>query len=171
MGRDTCDSDLNCDAGACAICRGTDGVVALVILRLSLCWVAVTARVGCASAILVTLGCGVSTLGIGSSTLGMCVACCAAWFAQTLLHMVLAFASSFFAIAILVNKLITFCNASVVLFPVGVFPWSAIVSCCAAATTWDSGETVGVVMYWCLKNTVPLIRVALVLVMYTLKHR
>jgi hypothetical protein len=51
------------------------------------------------------------------------------------------------------------------LFPVGMFPWSAIVSCCAAATMWDSGETVGFVMYWCLKNTVSLIRVALVCVM------
>jgi hypothetical protein len=96
-------------------------VIVLVILRLSLFWVAVTARVGCASADLVTLGCGVSTLGIGASTLGMCVACHAAWFARTLLRMVLAFASSFFAITILVNSLLTFCNASAVLFPVGMF--------------------------------------------------
>jgi hypothetical protein len=43
-------------------------------------------------------------------------------FAQTLLRMVLAFASSFFAIAILVNSLLTFCNASAVLFPVVMFP-------------------------------------------------
>jgi hypothetical protein len=33
------------------------------------------------------------------------------------------------------------------LVPVGVFPWSAIVSCCAAATMWDFKETVGFVMY------------------------
>jgi hypothetical protein len=65
---------------------------------------------------------------------------------------------------------VTFRNALVVLFPVGMFPWSANVSCCAAATMWDSGETVGFVMYWCLRNTVSLIRGALVLVMYTLKH-
>ncbi len=76
--------------------------------------------------------------------------------------MALAFAALFFAIAILVNSLLTFHNASVVLFPVGMFPWSAIVSCCAAATTWDSGETVGLVMYWCLKNTVSLICVVFV---------
>jgi hypothetical protein len=165
LGRDTRGSDLNHDAGACAICRGTGGVIVLVISRLSMFWVAVTTRVGCTFANSVTLGCGISTLGIGASTLGMCVACRAAWFAQTLSRMVLAFASSFFAIAILVNSLLTFCNASGVSFPVGMFPSSVIVSCCAAATTWDSGETVGFVMYWCLKNTVSLIRVALVCVM------
>jgi hypothetical protein len=70
--------------------------------------------VGCTSAILVTLGCGVSTLEIGSSSLGMCVPYHAAWFVQTLSHMVLAFASSFFVIAILVNSLLTFHNASAV---------------------------------------------------------
>jgi hypothetical protein len=135
LGRDARDSDLNRDAGACAIFRGTGGVVALVISHLSLFWVAVTTRVGCASANLVTLECGVSNLGIGASTLGMYVACCATWFVQTLLRMVLAFASSFwpllahfFAIAILVNSLLIFCNASAVLFPVGMFPCSAIVS-------------------------------------------
>jgi hypothetical protein len=165
LGRDPQGSDLNCDAGACVICHGTGGVIVLVILRLYLFWVAVIARVGCTSADLVTLGCGVSTLGIGAYTLGMCVACHAAWFAQTLLRMVLAFASSFFAIAILVNSLLTFHNASAVLFPVGMFPWSAIVSCCAAATTRDSGEMVGFVMYWCLKNTVSLIRITFVCVM------
>jgi hypothetical protein len=102
-------------------------MIVLIILGLSLFWVVVTARVGCASANLVTLGCGASTLGSGASTLGMCVACHAAWFAQTLLCMVLAFASSFFAIAIFVNSLLTFYNSSVVLFPVGMFPWSSIV--------------------------------------------
>ncbi len=61
-------------------------------LRFSLFWVAVIARVGCVSADLVTLGCGISTLGIGASTLGMCIACHATWFARTLLRMVLAFA-------------------------------------------------------------------------------
>jgi hypothetical protein len=79
--------------------------------------------------------------------------------------MVLAFASSFFAIAILVNSLLTFCNASAVSFPVGIYHWSAIVSCCAVVTMWDSGETVGFVMYWCLKNTMSLVCVALVRVM------
>jgi hypothetical protein len=76
----------------------------------------------------------------------------------------------FFAIAILVNSLLTFCNASAVSFPVGMFPWSTIVSCCAAATTSDSGETVWFVMYWCSKNTMSLIRFVLVFVMYTQKH-
>jgi hypothetical protein len=119
----------------------------------------------------VTLGIGVFTLGIGASTLRSYVACCAAWVTQTLLQLALAFAASFFAIAILVKSLLTFYNASAVLFPVGMFPWSAVVSCCIAATTWDSGEMVGFVIYWCLKNTVSLIHVALVFVMYTQKHR
>jgi hypothetical protein len=102
----------------------------------------------------------------GAATLGMCIASCAAWVAQTLLRMVLAFASLFFAIVILVNSPLTFCNASVVSFPVGIFPWTAIVSCCVAATTWDSGERVGFVMYWCLKNTMSLIHADLVLVIH-----
>ncbi len=78
----------------------------------------------------VNLGIGVSTLEMGASTLGRCVVCHAAWvLAQTLLRLAVAFAASFFAIAILVNSLLTFCNASAVLLPVGMFPWSAIVSC------------------------------------------
>ncbi len=107
----------------------------------------VTVWVWCASVISVTLGTGVSTLGIGVITLGMCAACCAAWVAQTLLQLALAYAALFFAIAILLNSLLTLRNASAVLFPVVMFSWSAIVSCCAATTMWDSGETVGFVMY------------------------
>ncbi len=34
-----------------------------------------------------------------------------------------------------------------------------------------SGETIGFVMYWCWKNTLSLIHVTLVLVMYTQKHQ
>ncbi len=63
---------------------------------------------------LVTLGIGVSTLGIGATTPGMCVACHAAWVARTLLQLALAFAASFFAIAILVKSSLTFCYASAV---------------------------------------------------------
>jgi hypothetical protein len=110
------------------------------------------------------------TLGIGTSTLGMCVACHAALVVQTLLQLALAFAASFFAIASLVNSLLTFCNASATLLPAGMSPWIAIVSCCAAATTWNSGETVRFVMYWCLKNTVSLILVSRVFVIHTRKH-
>ncbi len=120
--------------------------------------------------IAVTLGIGVSTLRIGASNLGKCVVCCAAWVARTLLQLALAFAALFFAITILVNGLLTFCNASAVSFPAGMLPWSTIVSCCAAATMWDSRETVGFMMYWCLKNTMSLICVARVFVMYTRKH-
>ncbi len=51
----------------------------------------------------------------------------------------------------LVKRLLTFFNASAVSLPAGILPWSAVASCWAAATTWDSGETVRLVMYWCLK--------------------
>jgi len=76
-----------------------------------------------------------------------------------------AFATAAFASAIFVNRTLTFLSASAVLLPAGMFPFSAVVSCCAAATTKLSGETTGLVMYWCLKNTVSLTLVDLVLVM------
>jgi hypothetical protein len=147
LGRDMQDCKLEYVAKACAICHGTGGLVTISSLHLSSCWVAVTAWVQCASVFAVTHGIGVSTLGIIASTLGRYIACRAFWIAQPLLRLVLAFAALFFAIAILLNSLLTFCNASAVLFPVGMFPWSVIVSCCTAATTWNSRETVGFVMY------------------------
>jgi hypothetical protein len=108
---------------------------------------------------------------MGASILGRCIVCCAAWVAQTLLQLASAFAACFFAITMLVNSSLTFCNASAVLLPVGMIPWIAIISCYAAAITWDSGETVGFVMYRCLKNTMSLIGVACVFVMYIRKRR
>ena len=153
-------------AGACTIGRGVDGVETSSTTQQSSC------------SPLATLGTmrqsasgGSVTLGCGDSTLGWRVVCCAAGVARTLLRCAFAFATSLFAIAILVKRLLTFFNASVVSFPAGILPWSAVASCCAAATTWDSGETVGLVMYWCLKCTVSLILVALVFVTYTRKHR
>ncbi len=77
----------------------------------------------------------------------------------------------FFAIVFLVNSLLSFCNASAVLLSVLMFCWSAIVRCWAAVTMWDSNETVGFVMYCCLKNTVSLICVTRVFATYTRKHR
>jgi hypothetical protein len=77
----------------------------------------------------------------------------------------------FFAFAILINSLLTFCNASSVSLPAGMFHWSAIACCCAAATTWDSSETIGFIRCWCLKNTMSLILVTRVFVMYTLKYQ
>ena len=50
----------------------------------------------------------------------------------------------------LVKRSLTFFNASSVSLPAGILPWSAVASCCAPATTWDLGETVGLVIYWCL---------------------
>jgi hypothetical protein len=83
----------------------------------------------------------------------------------------LAFAVLFFAAAIFVKSLLTFYNASAISLPAGILLLSAVASCWAATTTWDSGDTVGLVMYWCLKNIVSLILVARVFVMYTRKHR
>ena len=51
----------------------------------------------------------------------------------------------------LISEEVIFFNASAVSLPSGILPWSAFASCWAAVTAWDSGETVGLVMYWCLK--------------------
>ncbi len=81
MGRGARDYDVDCDAGACAICCGTGRLVTIGSMCPSLCWGVATAWVWCTSVISVTLGIGVSTLGIGAATLGMCIACHAAWVA------------------------------------------------------------------------------------------
>ncbi len=168
--------------GACSIGRGAGRFVTICTTCQSFSWGTVTAwvfwqsafisvlLVQCASRFAVTLGIGASTHGMGASALGRCIVCHATWVVWTLLQLALAFAALFLAIAILVNSLLIFCNASVVLLPVGMFPWSAIVSSCVTATTWDSGEKVGFVMYWCLKNTASLICVTHVFGMYTWKH-
>ncbi len=107
--------------------------------------------------LLVTLGTtrqsasgGSATLGGGASTLGRWVVCCAAGVACTLLRWAFAFATLLFAAAVLVKRLLTFFNASAVSLPAEILPWSAVASFWAAATMWDSGETVGLVMHWCL---------------------
>jgi hypothetical protein len=126
---DSLDSALDHVAGACAIGRGTGRLVTIGNMHQSLCWVVVSTWVWCTSRFLVTLGIGVSTLGSGASTLGRCGACRAAWVAQTLLQFALAFAALFVANIILVNSLLIVCNASAVSLPVGIFPWSTIISC------------------------------------------
>ena len=88
----------------------------------------------------------------------------AAGFALSLFCCSFAAAAACFAVAIFVNNSLTFVNASAVSLPAGMLPLRAVASCWAAATTWDSGEMAGLVMYWCLKKTVSLILVALVLV-------
>ena len=59
----------------------------------------------------------------------------AAGLARMALQFVRADARICFAVAILVNSSLTFDNASAVSFPVGMAPFSAMASCCAAATT------------------------------------
>ncbi len=94
---------------------------------------------------------GSATLGSGVSTLGKGVVWRTVGVAWTLLRCAFAFATLLFAAAILVKMSLTFFNASAVSLPAEILPWSAVASCWADATTWDSGETVGLVMYWCLK--------------------
>ena len=65
----------------------------------------------------------------------------------------------FFAAAIRANSSLTVVIATAVSCPVVMLPLRAAVSCCAAAITLDSGESVGFVMYWCWKVTVSLILV------------
>jgi hypothetical protein len=60
---------------------------------------------------------------------------------------VLAFAAACLFSAIFVNNSLILVSASAVSFPVGMLPFSATVSCWAAATTSDSGEISGLVMY------------------------
>ncbi len=110
--------------------------------------------------------------GGGTATLGRWVVIHAEGFAQSLFLFLCSFAlaTSFFANAIFVKSSLTLVRASAVLLPAGMLHWSAVTSYCAAATTWDLGEIVGLVMYWCLNTSVLLILVALVLVTYTLKH-
>ena len=111
-----------------------------------------------------TLGGGTSTLGGGMSTLGRWIVIRAAVFALSLFRCSFAAVADCFAAAILVNSFLTLVNASAVLLPAGMLPLRAIASCWAGATTWDLGEIAGLVMDWCLKKTVSLILVALVLV-------
>jgi uncharacterized integral membrane protein len=72
-------------------------------------------------------------------------------------------ATSAFAVAILLNISLSFFSPSSASLPAGVLPLRAIVSCCAAATTCDSGDIAGLVMYLCWKWTWSLILIALVL--------
>ncbi len=90
---------------------------------------------------------GSATLGSGVSTLGKWVVWHAVGVACTLLHCAFTFATSLFAATILVKRSLTFFNASAVSLPAGILPWSAVASCWAAATTWDPGETVELVVY------------------------
>ena len=67
--------------------------------------------------------------------------------ALTLFRCALALAALCFAAAIFVKRLLTFFSASAFSLLAGILPLSAVASCWAAATTWDSGETVGLIMY------------------------
>ncbi len=74
-----------------------------------------------------------------------------------------AFAAEAFADDIFMNSLLTLHSASAALVSGATFPCRALVSCCVAWMAIVLGDTLGFVMYWCLKNTVMLILVALVL--------
>ncbi len=108
------DHDWERVAGACATGRGTNGFATICTMQRSSSGPA-------------------ATLGINASTLGKCVVFCDVGVALTLLHCSLAFAASFFVVAIFVKSLLTFFNASVVSLPAGILPLSAVASCWAAA--------------------------------------
>jgi hypothetical protein len=55
-------------------------------------------------------------------------------------------------------------DASAVSISGAIVPWRALVNRCAAWMHIVSGETSGFVIYWCLKNTLLLILMALVFV-------
>ncbi len=136
--------------GVCSTHCGTGGLMPICTLQHS------------ASGSLVTLGCEIFTLGFCSATLGSGVARHASVWACIQFCCSFAFADDAFAKTIFVNSLLTLCSASAVLDSGAMFPWRALDSCCAAWMTIVSGETLGFVMYWCLKNTVLLILVTLV---------
>ena len=138
--------DLECVAGVCTTGHDVDTVGTSSTMRQSSCGPLATLGTMQQSA-----SDGSATLGSGVSTLGKWVVWRAVGVACTLLRCAFAFATLLFAAAILVKRSLTFFNASAVSLPTGILPWSAIASCWAAATTWDSGETVKLVMYWCLK--------------------
>jgi hypothetical protein len=73
-------------------------------------------------------------------------------------------AAAAFAVAIWLKSSPNFVNPTAVSLSVGILPFSAVVNRCAASTTCDSGDIVGIVMYLCRKYTWSLTRVAIVLV-------
>ncbi len=76
-----------------------------------------------------------------------------------------AFANSDFAVAIFVNNSMKFWSASAVLPLRDTIPFNALVRSDATFMMSVSGVTCKFVIYWCLKNTVSLILVALVFTM------
>jgi hypothetical protein len=107
-----------------------------------------------------TLVFGLATLRFGSATLGSGVAWCASGWVHNRFHCIFAFAAEAFANTIFVNSSLTLQHASAALVYGATFPCRALVSRCVAWITIVSGDTLGFVMYWCLKNIVLLILVA-----------
>jgi hypothetical protein len=110
-----------------------------------------------------TLGFDSAILGYGSATLGNGVAQRASGWVCNWFCCSFAFAAEAFADPIFVNSLLTLHSASAALVSAAMFPCRALVSQCAAWMTIFLGDSLGFVMYWCLKNTVSLILVARVL--------
>jgi hypothetical protein len=76
-----------------------------------------------------------------------------------------AFAIAVFAIAIFVNNLLNFSNASAISPLRETNPFNALVISDAAFMVSVLGVTCGFIMNWCLKNTVLLTLIVLVLTM------
>ena len=143
--------DWECVAGACATCHCFGGLATFFAVQLS------------ASGNVITLGSEISSLGFGSATLGNGVAQRASGWVCNWFCCSFAFAAEAFANDIFMNSLLTLHSTSAALVSGAMIPCRALVSCCAAWMTIVLGDTLGFVMYWCLKNTVLLILIALVL--------
>jgi hypothetical protein len=144
-------SDWERATGACATCRCFGGLGTIFSTQLS------------ASSTAVTLGSEISTLGFGSATLGNGVARHASGWICNQFCFSFAISAEAFADTIFVNSVLTLHSASAALVSGATFSCRALVSCYAAWMTLVLGDTLGFVMYWCLKNNMLLILVALVL--------
>jgi hypothetical protein len=112
-----------------------------------------------------TLGSGLAGIGGLPTTLVSVTAWRALGWVQRLFHCSFAFAIAAFAIAIFMNNLLNFFNASAVSPLRETAPLNALVSSDAAFMTSVSGVTYGFIMYWCLKNNVLLTLITLVFTM------
>jgi hypothetical protein len=112
-----------------------------------------------------TIGSGLAGIGGLSTTLRSGTAWQALGWVQRLFHCSFAFTVAAFAVAIFVNSLLNFFNTSAILPFRETNPFNALISSNAALMTSVLGVTCGFVIYWCLKNTMLLILIALVFTM------
>ena len=97
-----------------------------------------------------TLGSGTSTLGTGTISDGVgCILIARRSFARSSCSA----AAAAFAVAMLLKSSPNFVSPTAVSLLAGMLPFSAAANFCAASTTYDSGDIVGIVIYLCRKCT------------------